>query len=150
MMIRICREKIRGCRGLLLRVALYDIFHRTAVIPKAATPRAIMAWNIRPSTDRFAIAVFALAVLLPTLLDAPEALPVVVPGIELLVPGVASGVTPPGEEEIAMTNDDAVVSTDEADETDETDDVAVSTVPVRVAEVAPPVGGGLALAAFTS
>jgi len=104
----------------------------------AATPRATMAWNIRTSTDRAAMAALALLAALPDALEAP---PAVVPELELPVLGVVSA----GEEgDDARTDDDAVVGVDE------TEVVALGTVPETDTEVAPAVGGGLASAAFTS
>lgn len=104
----------------------------------AATPRVTMAWNIRTSIDRAVMAALALLAALPDELEAP---PAVVPELELPV----LGVVPAGEEDDdARTDDDAVVGVDE------TEVVALGTVPETDTEVAPAVGGGLALAAFTS
>jgi len=104
-----------------------------------------MAWNIRTSTDRAAMAALALLAALTdelaALPDELEAPPAVVPELELPV----LGVVPAGEEDDdARTDDDAVVGVDE------TEVVALGTVPETDTEVAPAVGGGLASAAFTS
>jgi len=98
-------------RKKLLTISVHSHIHNRAVNPKAATPRVITAWNIRPSTDRAAIAAFALDVLLPALPDALEGLPLVVPELSWLV----LGVVPARDEEGATLEDDAVMADDTAD-----------------------------------
>jgi len=103
----------------------------------AAIPRAIIAWNIRSSIDRAAMAELVLEVLPPAVPDGLEALPVL--EVELLV----MVIIPIGDDDDPTMDGDAVVDTDGMD------DVAVSAEPVTEPELTP-VGGGLALTGFAS
>jgi len=124
---------------VFLEGTLRDRIQKRAVNPTAATPRPTMAWNIRTSADTAVIAAFALLAAVPT-----GASPIAVPVLELLV------VPAWEEDDDAMTDDDVMTDDDAVVGVDETVFVALGTVPVTDAEVAPPVGGGLASAAFTS
>jgi len=124
---------------VFLEGTLRDRIQKRAVNPTAATPRPTMAWNIRTSADTAVIAAFTLLAAVPT-----GASPIAVPVLELLV------VPAWEEDDDAMTDDDVMTDDDAVVGVDETVFVALGTVPVTDAEVAPPVGGGLASAAFTS
>jgi len=116
--------------------------HRTVVNPTAAAPRAIIAWNIRPSIDRAVIAALELPALLPTplVVEIVEAPPVVVPEVE--VEPLVLGVATTGKDDVTMA-DDAVRGVDGDDV------VPTGTVPLADEGLAP-VGGGWASAGFAS
>ena len=152
MMIRTCQgKKVGGHKGSSLRVAAYH-FYRTAANPAAVTPRAIIAWNIRPSTDRVVIAALELLALppAPPVVEAPL---VMVPEAEPPELGVATT----GKDDVT-TMDDAVVGVDESDVVptgrlplvDEEPAAEEPADEAPVDEELAPVGGGLASAAFAS
>lgn len=126
---------------------LRDQVQKRAVNPTAATPRPTMAWNIRTSADTAVIAAFAL---LAVIADPTGAPPVVVPVLELLVLLVGEEDNDPMTDDDAMRDDDPMADDDAVVGVNETVFVTLGTLPVTDAEVAPPIGGGLASAAFTS